>query len=92
MKKLYLGSILLSLVCLNSMAQDAQFSQFYAEPMYQNPAFAGSAYAPRLIANYRNQWPNLPGTFRSFNASYDQHYDKIGGGVGLMATYDRAGA
>jgi type IX secretion system PorP/SprF family membrane protein len=34
----------------------------------------------------------LPGTFRSFNASYDQHYEKIGGGIGLMATYDRAGA
>ena len=45
-----------------------------------------------MSINYRNQWPSLPGTFRSFNASYDQHYDKIGGGVGLMATYDRAGA
>jgi type IX secretion system PorP/SprF family membrane protein len=96
MKKFYL--MVLGLACLSGLrAQDPEFSQFYAAPVYTNPAMAGTAFcgrqsAGRISINYRNQWPSLPGTFRSFNASYDQHYEKIGGGIGLMATYDRAGA
>ncbi|MGM0478992.1 MAG: type IX secretion system membrane protein PorP/SprF, partial [Bacteroidota bacterium] len=34
-------------------AQDPQFSQFYANPIYLNPAFAGSHGCPRFAANYR---------------------------------------
>jgi hypothetical protein len=96
MKKIY--GLVLGFTCmLSAYAQDPEFTQFYAAPVYTNPAMAGTAFcgrqsAGRMSINYRNQWPSLPGTFRSFNASYDQHYDKIGGGVGLMATYDRAGA
>lgn len=91
MKKLYLGSILLSLVCLNSMAQDAQFSQFYAAPMYQNPAFAGSAYAPRLIANYRNQWPSINANFVTSAFSVDHYIEKLNSGVGVMVVNDSQG-
>lgn len=95
--KLYLLSILTFAFLLEVKAQDPEFTQFYAAPIYTNPAMAGTAFcgrnaAGRMSLNYRNQWPNLPGTFRTFNASYDQHVDKIGGGIGLMATYDRAGA
>lgn len=96
MKKIY--GILFALLSLAELrAQDPEFSQFYAAPIYTNPAMAGTAFcnrnaAGRFSINYRNQWPSLPGTFRTFNASYDQHYEKIGGGIGLMATYDRAGA
>jgi type IX secretion system PorP/SprF family membrane protein len=96
MKKIY-GLILGVTVALSASAQDPEFSQFYAAPVYTNPAMAGTAFCGRMSAgrfslNYRNQWPSLPGTFRTFNASYDQHLDAIGGGIGLMATYDRAGA
>jgi type IX secretion system PorP/SprF family membrane protein len=91
MKKLYLGSILLSLVCLNSMAQDAQFSQFYAAPMYQNPAFAGSAYAPRLIANYRNQWPSINANFVTSAFSVDHYIEKLNSGIGVMVVNDSQG-
>ena len=41
------------------MAQDPQFTQFYANPLYLNPAFAGTARCPRVVLNYRNQWPAL---------------------------------
>lgn len=75
----------------SSFAQDPQFSQFYANPLYLNPAFAGSAVCPRLIMNYRNQWPSITGTFVTYNASYDQHIDKISGGIGLLVTSDRQG-
>ena len=72
-------------------AQDPEFSQFYAAPLYTNPAFAGTAQGGRMVLNYRNQWPGLPGTFRTFAASYDEHFGGLNGGIGLMAVSDRAG-
>lgn len=72
-------------------AQDPQFSQFYANPLYLNPAFAGSARCPRAVMNYRNQWPAITGTFVTYSASYDQHVDPISGGLGLLVTQDVAG-
>lgn len=91
MKKLYLGIILLSSVCLNSIAQDPQFSQFYAAPMYQNPAFAGGAYAPRLIANYRNQWPSINANFVTAAFSVDHYIERLNSGVGVMVVNDSQG-
>ena len=72
-------------------AQDAHFSQFYANPMYLNPAFAGTAVCPRLIMNYRNQWPAISGAFVTYNAGFDMHFDAISGGLGVLVTSDRAG-
>jgi type IX secretion system PorP/SprF family membrane protein len=72
-------------------AQDPIFSQFYANPLYLNPALAGSAICPRLNLNYRNQWPSIPGTYVTYSASFDQYWDKISGGVGLIAMRDQAG-
>ncbi|MBO6515922.1 MAG: PorP/SprF family type IX secretion system membrane protein [Bacteroidia bacterium] len=78
-------------------AQDPEFSQFYAAPLYTNPAMAGTAQcnrrgsAGRAAVNYRNQWPNLPGTFVTTAFSVDQHIDGIGGGLGLLAVRDVAG-
>lgn len=71
--------------------QDAEFTQFYANPLYLNPAFAGTARCPRINMNYRNQWPALTGTYVTYNVSYDQHFDGIQGGVGLLVTSDKAG-
>lgn len=77
--------------------QDPELTQFYAAPVYTNPAMAGNAFcannaAGRFSINYRNQWPGLPGTYRTMVASFDQHVDEINGGLGFMALYDRAGA
>ncbi len=74
-----------------AVAQDPAFSQFYANPLYLNPAFAGSVVCPRLIMNYRNQWPSISGTFVTYNASYDQYISKISGGIGILVNSDRAG-
>lgn len=71
--------------------QDPQFTQFYANPMYLNPAFAGSKICPRVNLNYRNQWPAIPGQFVSYAASYDQHIDALSGGLGGMVWHDQAG-
>ena len=72
-------------------AQDPEFTQFYANPLYLNPAFAGTARCPRVALNYRNQWPAISGTFVTYSASYDQHIDGISGGLGLLVTNDQAG-
>jgi len=72
-------------------AQDPQFTQFYANPIYLNPAFAGSARCPRVITAYRNQWPSLAGSFVTYSASYDQHIPTLSGGVGFIAMRDEAG-
>lgn len=73
------------------LAQDPEFTQFYAAPLYLNPAFAGTARCPRIALNYRNQWPALSGTFVTQHFSYDQHIQSIYGGLGLMVTNDAAG-
>lgn len=78
-------------------AQDPELTQFYAAPVYTNPALAGSAVcqtgaAGRMALNYRNQWPSLPGTFRSICASWDQHIPQVGGGIGAMVFHDIAGS
>ncbi|MFM7023572.1 MAG: type IX secretion system membrane protein PorP/SprF [Flavobacteriales bacterium] len=72
-------------------AQDPEFTQFYANPLYLNPAMAGTHRCPRFISNYRNQWPAISGTFVTYSASYDQHVDILSGGVGVLVTQDRAG-
>ncbi len=72
-------------------AQDPQFSQFYANPLYLNPAFAGSNGCPRFAANYRNQWPGLSGQFVTYSVSYDQYFKNISGGFGVIATHDQQG-
>ena len=72
-------------------AQDPQFTQFYANPIYLNPAFAGTARCPRMIMNYRNEWPALSGTFVTYSVSYDQHIDALQGGMGVIILQDKAG-
>ena len=92
-KLLYIGVFLGILITLmpEAKAQDPEFTQFYANPLYLNPAFAGTARCPRLVMNYRNQWPALSGTYVTTSASYDQHVETIQGGLGLLVTNDVAG-
>lgn len=72
-------------------AQDVGFSQFYANPLYLNPAFAGTAVAPRLSFTYRAQWPGLVSAFTTISASYDQYFNDLHGGLGFMVMSDRVG-
>jgi len=92
MFKRYIPLLLILISALQeAKAQDPQFTQFYANPLYLNPAFAGSARCPRFVLNYRNQWPAIPGNFVTYSASYDQHFDGLNGGLGILVTNDVAG-
>ena len=83
-------SILFLLGGKSALAQDPEFSQFYANPLYLNPAFAGTKRCPRIVMNYRNQWPGISGTYITTAATYDQHVESLSGGLGLMVTNDAA--
>ncbi|SDJ80059.1 type IX secretion system membrane protein, PorP/SprF family [Catalinimonas alkaloidigena] len=74
------------------LAQDPQFSQYYAAPLYHNPAFAGGAGRDRFVLNYRNQWPSIPGAFVTYAFSYDHYARKYNSGFGISATTDKAGS
>lgn len=72
-------------------AQDAHFSQLYANRLYLNPALTGIETQPELHVQYRNQWPNLSGNFQTANFSYDQKIEKINSGIGAILMYDKMG-
>ena len=72
--------------------QDPQFSQYYANPLYLNPAFAGNTQCGRMILNYRNQWPALSKAYITYNASFDMALPGINSGVGILAMNDRQGS
>src|SRR5680860_410615 len=72
-----------------SYAQDVQYSQFYAAPMYLNPAFAGSTELTRIGMNYRKQWPGLNHSFDSYSAYIDHYMYNINSGIGLIINGDK---
>ena len=83
--------VLLMLLQLTARSQDAEFSQFFANPLYLNPALAGTEDYNRAIVNYRNQWPSIDNGFVTYNAGYDQYFDKVHGGIGTLVNVDNAG-
>ena len=82
---------LLSAVTADVYAQDPTFTQFYANPVYLNPALAGSTGCPRVAMNYRNEWPQLTGNYITYSLSYDSYVKNISGGLGFIATHDQQG-
>jgi len=87
MKKLF-SLLLVFFIVENIYCQDLEFTQFYSNPIYLNPAFAGSHGCPRFAVNYRNQWPSLTGSYVSYAASYDQFFKSINGGFGIILVND----
>lgn len=73
-------------------AQDPQFSQFYAAPLYLNPAFAGSTQQGRVGMNYRNQWPAIDANFTTISAYADFYIEDKNSGVGALLTRDYVGS
>ena len=91
LRKSIIPVALLLLAGQGIQAQDVVFSQFYANPLYMNPAFAGAKICPRVNLNFRNQWPALVSAFTTISASYDQYVNPLHGGIGAYVMADRMG-
>jgi type IX secretion system PorP/SprF family membrane protein len=91
MAKAILVSALMLLTCLQVTAQDPQFSQFYAAPLYLNPALAGATGQARVGLNYRNQWPSLEANFTTMSVYGDYFIEDKKSGVGLLISRDVEG-
>jgi type IX secretion system PorP/SprF family membrane protein len=98
MKKIIVTLIVCVTLATVSMAQDPNFSQFFASPITLNPALTGKFDGVyRFAANYRNQWPTINNAYTTATASFDMgilkdripDYDQFG--VGIMGFTDRAG-
>lgn len=99
MKKFLLTLTICISLASASLAQDPNFSQFFASPMTLNPALTGKFDGVyRFAANYRNQWPTINNAYTTMTASLDMSIlkDRIPEvdqfGVGVMGFSDKAGA
>jgi type IX secretion system PorP/SprF family membrane protein len=92
-QKIFKGLLVSCMVLqfVQGYGQDVSFSQFYANPLYLNPALAGTGECSRIMLNYRNQWPSLPNSFISYSASADHYVDALSGGVGILFNSDNSG-
>jgi type IX secretion system PorP/SprF family membrane protein len=84
MRKYLLIFISCSIVQSNLFGQDIQYSQYYANPLYLNPAFTGGALVPRIYANYRLQWPSLNLRPNGISLAGDYYFGQFNSGVGVL--------
>jgi len=89
--KIIIAVFIFLIITNPASAQDPAFSQFYANPLHLNPAFAGTNDCPRINLNFRDQWPGIGRTYVTTSVSWDQHIRGIAGGLGIIVMQDRAG-
>jgi type IX secretion system PorP/SprF family membrane protein len=84
MSRLLAGVFFCLLISGIAWGQDVQYSQYYANPMYLNPALVGSTSMTRVGVNFRNQWPALNQTFIAYTAYADHYAERLNSGFGLI--------
>ncbi|HAP01495.1 MAG TPA: hypothetical protein DCQ93_06165 [Bacteroidetes bacterium] len=96
MKKIY-SLLILSLALTQVKAQDIHFSQFFAAPMFINPAKTGFFDGNyRMTAIYRNQWRSVTVPYQTISGTLDFSIPtgfnkKDMFGIGMISYSDRAG-
>jgi type IX secretion system PorP/SprF family membrane protein len=71
MKKLLLILIGCGALSMNGWSQDPNYSQFYNNPIYYNPAMTAINNGLTFRANARNLWGPIPGRFNTFSGSFE---------------------
>ena len=89
MKKKIYFFLFLFIIGKTGLSQDIEFSQYYANPLYLNPAFAGSKEYARIALNYRTLMPVSYGDYTTYSASFDKYIEELSGGVGVQVMNDR---
>ncbi|UKN01469.1 PorP/SprF family type IX secretion system membrane protein [Paracrocinitomix mangrovi] len=84
------------IVTANLWGQDIHFSQFYMNPLQQNPAMAGGIHAMEANINYKDQWRAVGAPYKTFALGFHMRYEKkrsqkgfLAGGVNFFT--DKAG-
>lgn len=87
----YCCILLLTLISSGfSFGQDPNFSQFYNNPVYYNPAMTAIGKGYTFRANARNLWAPIPGRFNTFSGAFEgEILSKLG--IGVMGFSDVAG-
>ena len=78
----FIGSI------ASTNAQDVIFSQFFANKLYLNPAFAGNPEQREIFTGFRSQWPGFSNAYNTHSFSYNQYVKAIHGGLGINLVND----
>lgn len=64
--------------------QDANYTQFYNNPVYYNPANAALEDGLHLRTSYRKLWPQMAGDFRNSMLTMDVAEPALNGGIGFI--------
>jgi type IX secretion system PorP/SprF family membrane protein len=91
MKKIFVSLLICLAIGQDISAQDPQLSQFYASPLYTNPAMAGAARKFRVGLNARSQYTALQNNYKTAVIGVDGYLGKIKSGLGMVSMYDVAG-
>jgi type IX secretion system PorP/SprF family membrane protein len=98
MKKLIYSLLFVFVGLSSALAQDPNFSQFFASPLTLNPALTGKFDGTfRVAGNYRNQWPTINNVYVTKTLSLDfgilknkiSEVDQMG--AGILGVTDIAG-
>lgn len=70
-----------------AQAQDVNFSQYFNNPTYYNPAYVGLSTGLKVRLDIRKQWTGLSGDYHAFSFSADIADRNIpgAGGIGFIA-------
>lgn len=75
--------------------QEMHFSQLSQTQSFSNPAFTGIAFGPRVLLQYRNQYPaigqSVNSGYSTYYASYDQFLKNANSGIGVQVIGDKFG-
>lgn len=91
MKKLFFAfTILISSVAVSQ--QETQYSMYFFNPLFINPAYAGSQDALNITALYRSQWTNIDGAPKSTCLTVHSPLKNEHLGIGATIANDQIGA
>lgn len=88
----HIWTLLLICTALQLQAQqNVQFTQYLFNPMYVNPAYAGSREVLSIAAMHRSQWVGLDGAPETSTLNLNSPVGYSGMGMGFSVVRDRIG-
>jgi type IX secretion system PorP/SprF family membrane protein len=75
-------------VFAKGFSQDPLFTNTSQSLVYLNPSFAGSNGGIRNQLSYRDQWPNLSGTYFTYLNSFDAYIKPLNGAIAVSVLHD----